>query len=134
MNEHLQDSLKNTENALLKLKEALDESADAPLGSLKIDGTIQRFEFCIELMWKMIRRALLAEKMDIPPIPKQVLQKAYAANWISDEAIWLQMLDDRNMTSHTYNQKLAKEIFDRIKTYYPVMQKAYDHLSNRYSK
>ena len=37
--------------------------------------------------------------------------------WISDESFWLRMLDDRNRTSHTYNEAVAEEIFSRLATY-----------------
>lgn len=42
----------------------------------------------------------------------------------SDESDWLNMLKDRNLTSHTYQEKLSKEIFERIqKTYFPILEK-----------
>lgn len=134
MSKMADDSFENVGNALARLHEALEESAGAADGSLAIDGTIQRFEFCIELFWKMLRRLLAEERQDVSPLPKSVMQKAYAAGWLHDEAIWLAMLDDRNKTSHTYKQKLAKEIYDRIKTYYPIMQKTFDSLKEKYKQ
>lgn len=133
MNELTEDSFENVGNALVRLKEALEQSANAVVGSLAIDGTIQRFEFCVELFWKLLRRLLSAQKQEVTPLPKPIMQKAYAVGWIHDEKLWLDMLDDRNKTSHTYNQALAKEIYERIKLYYPVMQSTFDTLFNSYS-
>lgn len=131
MKEQTKDSFTNTGNALARLREALAESG-AVEDTLKIDGTIQRFEFCIELMWKLFQRLLLSEGQDIQPLPKPIMQKAYAVGWIDDEKLWLGMLDDRNKTSHTYQQALAREIYSRIRQYYPVLQATYDKLVANY--
>ena len=132
MNIQLEDSFENLGNALSRLREAVEQTAAA--NSLEMDGTIQRFEFCIDQTWKWLRRLLLAQGQDVPPLPKAVLQKAYMVGWLEDEKMWLAMLDDRNQTSHTYNRELAKEIYQRIKIYYPVMQSIFDHLRNKYGK
>ncbi|NBX02889.1 MAG: nucleotidyltransferase [Alphaproteobacteria bacterium] len=124
-----EDSFDNVGNALRRLNEALLRSTD---DSLVIDATIQRFEFCIELMWKLFRRLILEEKQNVEPFPKPVMQKAYAAGWIDNEKLWLDMLDDRNKTSHTYKQQLAHDIYNRIKTYYPMMQTTYDRLHAKF--
>jgi nucleotidyltransferase substrate binding protein (TIGR01987 family) len=42
------------------------------------------------------------------------LKKAYVNNIISDESVWINLLEDRNSTSHIYNEKLANEIAERI--------------------
>lgn len=133
MNALVEDSFENVGNALTRLQEALEQSQGAPEGSLMIDGTIQRFEFCIEMIWKLLRRLILDAKQEVEPFPKPVMQKSYAAGWLKDEKLWLDMLDDRNKTSHTYKQKLAKEIYERIRTYYPEMQATFDMLKKRYS-
>lgn len=132
MNEKLQDAFDNAGEALLRLREALEESSQLPGNLLMRDGTIQRFEFCIELLWKLLRRLLLEEKQDVVALPKPIMHKAYAVGWLNEEKLWLDMLDDRNQTSHTYNQQLAKEIYERIKTYYPLMQSTFDRLYSQY--
>ena len=48
--------------------------------------------------------------------PKTVLKEAYGAKLIEDEDLWLNMLKDINTTTHTYNEKLAIEICDNVKT------------------
>lgn len=52
--------------------------------------------------------------------PKDVIKKAYAGKLIDNEER-LAMLYDRNISSHTYNQDLADEIYARIKTYVPLL-------------
>jgi nucleotidyltransferase substrate binding protein (TIGR01987 family) len=54
--------------------------------------------------------------------PKELLKEAYSVNLIDNEQLWAQMLLDRNMTSHTYDEKLADEIYGRIRNYVPALK------------
>lgn len=92
--------------ALDRLREALAEPEGNPLA---IDGTIQRFEFAIELSWKAMRRLLIREGITTTT-PREALQEAFRIGWLTDEAAWLQMLQDRNQTSHAYNEAVARRI------------------------
>lgn len=120
----VKQSLKNLGNALKRLEEALEEKHPNPL---YIDGTIQRFEFVMELFWKTLKRLLESEGV-IANTPKDVLKKAYAVNWIQDEAAWLQMLQDRNETSHIYDEAKAKEIYSHIKKHFSLLRTTYKAL------
>ncbi|MCX7338803.1 MAG: HI0074 family nucleotidyltransferase substrate-binding subunit [Alphaproteobacteria bacterium] len=95
------------------------------------DAAIQRFEFTIELFWKVLKKFLAYEKIDTTT-PRDVLKNAFQYNFIDDEDVWLLMLDDRNKTSHLYKQEQAKQIFKNIQSHYPVMQRTYDALKNRF--
>ena len=54
---------------------------------------------------------------------------------INEEDVWLQMLEDRNKTSHAYNQDLADEIYNHITTnYYPILESTYLKLKQQFSK
>ena len=92
-----------------------------------IDASIQRFEFTIELFWKLLKRILESRGLEVP-YPKNVLQAAYAGGLIDNEEIWLQMLIDRNQTLNTYNEVLANEIYERIKVYMPAFRKSLEGL------
>ena len=120
----IRQSMENLEKALNRLGEALDEAND---NALMIDGTIQRFEFTVELFWKTLKRSLAAEGIEANS-PKETLKQAYAAKWLNDETIWLQMLKDRNETSHVYDEDKAREIYSHIKAYYKLLQTTYQFL------
>ena len=77
------------------------------------DAALQRFEFSFELAWKAIQEALKKEDLGCQS-PKSCLRAAFAQGWIEDEDAALAMLDDRNLTSHTYNEALALAVFDRL--------------------
>ena len=95
-----------------------------------IDAAIQRFEFTIELFWKLLKNILESKGVEVQ-YPKNILQKAFQGHLINHEQIWLKMLKDKNMTSHTYDEQLADQIFSRIKSYISVLRETYDSLHNK---
>lgn len=115
-------SFEQTKLALAALQQMVEKPMQADRSN--IDACIQRFEFTIELFWKLLRR-ILESKGVLVVYPKDVLRSAYAGGLIDDELQWLQMLKDRNQTSHTYNEKLADEIYQHIKEYFPLLETTY---------
>ncbi len=115
--------------ALERLEEVLREPVEK--NAFLADAAIQRFEFTIELFWKTLKH-LLALRGQESALPLDILRQAYAAGWLDDEEQWLSMMRDRNLTSHTYNQDLAREICGRIKVYGPALRRAYDSLRARF--
>ena len=86
-----------------------------------IDATIQRFEFTFELGWKFLKD-FFKEKGVLLNYPKEVIQEAYKVELINNEDVWIRMLLDRNITSHTYDEQLADKIYERIKLYVPELK------------
>lgn len=110
-----QIKLKNYQKALDRLYEGIAEAKQSASLTMR-DGVIQRFEFTAELAWKTTREYLLTlEIMDINS-PKQVMKEAFNNNLLADEQGWLKILQDRNATSHIYDEAEAEEIFARITT------------------
>jgi nucleotidyltransferase substrate binding protein (TIGR01987 family) len=115
MSVKVEDALNKLATALQRLGDALAQEGENPLF---VDATIQRFEFVFELTWKALKRALEIEGF-ICRTPRETLKTAYQAGWIHDEILWLQMLDDRNLTAHTYDESTALQICENIKVYFP---------------
>lgn len=116
-----------------KALDRLDDILKAPLDEKDyvLDATIQRFEFCVELFWKALKHLLALEGV-VTQLPKESLQRAFAAGWLEHEEIWLDMLQDRNITSHTYKHEKALEVYRAIQKYYPEMRKVYEHLKKKF--
>ena len=93
-----------------------------------IDATIQRFEFTFELGCKFLKDYFFERGVELN-YPKEILQEAFNVNLIDNENVWIKMLKDRNMTSHTYDQKLADEIFLRIKLYVPELRNLFNKIN-----
>jgi nucleotidyltransferase substrate binding protein (TIGR01987 family) len=88
---------------------------------INIDATIQRFEFTFELCWKFLKDYFQEQGLNLN-YPKEVIKEAFASGIINNEDVWLNMLSDRNLTSHSYNQTLADQIYLRIKNYVPELK------------
>ncbi len=118
----MNNKIKLTSEQLEKALKAFEIVLNAPIDPDRfvIDAAIQRYEFAIELSWKLLKR-ILENEGTLTRSPKHVLQEAFSAKLIDDDALWIKMLDDCNMTSHTYNEDLPDEIFSHLKNYYTEM-------------
>jgi nucleotidyltransferase substrate binding protein (TIGR01987 family) len=102
----------------------LAEAVAQPESELVRDATIQRFEFTFEVVWKTLKLFLERQGHECGG-PRPTLKKAFAEGLIvtPEEAdVWLQMLEDRNLTSHAYDQALAERIYRNIaRDYAPLL-------------
>ncbi|MDX8337168.1 HI0074 family nucleotidyltransferase substrate-binding subunit [Candidatus Cetobacterium colombiensis] len=116
MNENkLKYKLEDYQKALKKLKLALEK--DAHLDELYLDGTIQRFEFVYELSWKLMKNYLEYQGVDVTS-PRETFREAFKEGLIDDASKWIDLMLNRNRTSHTYNEETAWDIYDKIKMEY----------------
>lgn len=102
------------------------------------DSVIQRFEYCTDLFWKMVKSYLEdVEKMSFGLISSRgVLREAVKGRLLSEEEgnQCMDMVESRNKTSHTYHEILAEEIAHEIPRYYDLMEEIVDRLRNMISK
>ncbi|MBU1122745.1 MAG: HI0074 family nucleotidyltransferase substrate-binding subunit [Candidatus Omnitrophota bacterium] len=110
--ERIDEFFDDFSNAVERLREALN--GDFSLTSLVVDGTIQRFEFTFELSWKLAN-AILENNNVFARWPRMVIKEAFKFGLIKEGQGWLEMLEDRNKTSHIYDEKQALGIYERIK-------------------
>lgn len=108
--------LDNFIKALDRLKEGLNEFNEN--NALERDGIIQRYEFTFELSWKALKELFEDEGLIDLNTPKIILREAFSMALIDNQNIWLNMLMDRNYTSHIYSENLAIDICRNIKTQY----------------
>jgi len=78
-------------------------------------GIIQAFEFTYEQCWKAIQKKAGEEGITIAS-PKKAFEWAFQNGWISqqDESVWLEILSDRNLTTHTYREAMALQVSGNI--------------------
>ena len=90
---------------------------EQPPSPIKPDAVIQRFEFTFELCWKAVRIYLQEQEGIEVSSPKGTLKAAFRQGLIrqEEELEFLQMLEDRNASSHVYDEAEANEIFARIR-------------------
>lgn len=108
-------SAKNYHKAFQKLEEGIAQVKD----ELDRDGVLQRFEFTYELFWKTLKLILEFEGLECKS-PRSCIKEAFKNGYLKDGEAYLDMLEDRNLTSHVYEEQTSKEIYVRIKDLYLV--------------
>lgn len=119
----INDKYHDLEKATKKLHESLER--DPSLDDIVIDATIQRFEFTYELSWKLMKAYLEYSGHININSPRSTMKIAFKDQLIQEGDLWLKMLEDRNRTSHTYDEEIALEIHQNIKQNYITL---FDHL------
>jgi len=112
--------LENFERAFLLLKEAFEKNP-SEMSDLEKEGTVQRFEYSFELAWKTLKDYLVYSGVTFDQItPRSVIKQAFAAKIIKDGQTWMDMLEQRNLMSHTYDSKTFEAVFSNISQDYIV--------------
>ncbi|MFT5571029.1 MAG: nucleotidyltransferase substrate binding protein (TIGR01987 family) [Cyclobacteriaceae bacterium] len=104
--------------ALVQLKEGVDLAETRTLSRLEEQGLIQGFEFTHELAWKTLKDFIESKGNTALYGSKDVTRKAYQLELIEDGEGWMQMIESRNLSSHTYNEETAGKIVSEILTKY----------------
>ena len=94
----------------LKALGQLEKAAGQPKDEYLRDSVIQRFEFTHELAWKMLKLRLEEENI-FARSPRETMQAALQSGLIEDGNAWSDLQKMRNLTSHTYNEDLADEVY-----------------------
>ena len=127
MDQTLKYKLQAFKKALATLKEALDANISDGNNAFIRDAAIQRFEYSFELCWKVCKVFLLERFGVNAPSPKECFRALRVHDFVSDietEKL-LQMVDDRNKTTHTYDELFAKQLVTRIQEYHILMQNVF---------
>nr|MBS0019730.1 HI0074 family nucleotidyltransferase substrate-binding subunit [Gammaproteobacteria bacterium] len=97
------------------------------------DAAIQRFEYSFEAVWKATQRYLQDMEGIDATSPKAVIRAALRSALLNETEARqaLQMADDRNLTSHTYHEAVAKLIFSRASGYATLMHVWVERLQER---
>jgi len=110
----------NLKKAYQQLKAGVEQKS---FTDLEKEGIVQRFEYTFELVWKTLKDYLESQDV-IAEFPRDIFKAAFRYNLINNGEIWMDMLEKRNLLSHTYNEKNAKIAFDSVtkKYFYAVQQ------------
>lgn len=108
----------NFKKAFAQLEAAVTLQQQRPLSNLEQQGLIQGFEYTYELAWNMIRDYFRWQGHTDILGSRDAIREAFANGLIEDGDRWMQMLQDRNRTTHTYNEETAQEIQRHIIQHY----------------
>src|ERR1035437_2882683 len=94
-------------------------------------GMIQFFEMSFELAWNTLKDYLEEEGFIDLKSPRSTIKKAFEIGFIDNGHAWLQLLEDRNLTSHTYDEETTDMVEKLIhETYYPMLKKLWNSFNN----
>ena len=103
----------NYKKALSQLERFLTKEK---LNELEEQGLIQAFKNTHELAWNVLRDYLREQGHINLHGSRDATREAFKLELIQDGDTWMDMINDRNRTSHTYNQITANEIAKNIRT------------------
>jgi nucleotidyltransferase substrate binding protein (TIGR01987 family) len=110
----------NFESAFMLLKEAFEKDI-TEMSDLEKEGVVQRFEYTFELAWKTLKDYLIYSGIVFDQItPRRVIKEAFAARIIEDGQAWIDMLEQRNLMSHTYDKETFEGVVNNISQRYFV--------------
>ena len=101
---------------LTKAKKSLEAALAAPLTDLNRDASIQRFEFTFELTWKTLKRILNYLEIEANN-PRDIFRHAAMQNLIESPEEWFVFLENRNLTTHTYDEEIAMMIYNSLHSF-----------------
>src|ERR1700744_4258343 len=107
-----QQRFSNYQKALSQLSKFVDKGKE--LNEMEEQGMIKAFEYTYELAWNTIKDFYENQGETGLQGSRDAIQLAYKRGLIKDGDTWMNMLKDRNRTSHTYNEQTAEEIVDHI--------------------
>ncbi|MBI3541469.1 MAG: nucleotidyltransferase substrate binding protein [Deltaproteobacteria bacterium] len=88
-------------------------------------GLVQFFELTFELAWKTLKDYLETQGFQ-PNTPREVLKQAYQSQCISRGDIWLEALDNRNLTVHVYDDATSLQVIQLIRSkYFDLLKELY---------
>lgn len=105
--------------ALTQLRDAVELSEQRQLSKLEQQGLIQAFEYSHELAWNTLKDFLEGRGAKTLYGSKDTTREAFRTGLIENGEVWMEMIESRNLTSHTYNEETAIEIaFEIIHSYF----------------
>jgi nucleotidyltransferase substrate binding protein (TIGR01987 family) len=111
----------NYKKALTKLGEAVQLDKERALSELERQGIIQAFEYTHELAWKVMQDFFIYQGNTQIRGSKDATRQAFSVDLIADGDNWMKMINNRNLTSHTYNEEVSEEIYKNIvEEFYPL--------------
>ncbi|MDE6716863.1 MAG: nucleotidyltransferase substrate binding protein [Muribaculaceae bacterium] len=115
----------NYRKALKRLEEAITIISNTRSDTLDLlkEGLIQRFEFTHELAWKVMKDYLEYEGYSDIRGSRDAFRRSLSIG-IIDSPLWIDSIQTRNITSHTYDEEITNLTLNTIITdYYPLMKK-----------
>ena len=126
-----QQRFQNYQKALRLLETCMpaDEKNPTPIETLAL---VQAFEMCTELAWNVMKDYMQAQGLVFQVTPKGAIREAFNRKIIPDGQTWLDAIESRNLSAHTYNQSVALELVQKIVTRFAPAFLTLEQVFSRY--
>jgi nucleotidyltransferase substrate binding protein (TIGR01987 family) len=104
----------NYKKALAVLERSVATAQERNLNEMEEQGLVQGFEFTFELSWKLLKDFLESKGLKDFHGSKDSFKLAFQEGIISDGEIWMEMIDNRNRSSQTYEESIARQIISLV--------------------
>jgi len=111
---HWLQRMNHFKKALSQMEQGVELAGDRELSDLEKQGLIQSFEFTHELVWNTLKDFFESRGATDLYGSKDTTRKAFEEGLIDRGGVWMEMIQSRNLTSHTYNEKTANQILENI--------------------
>ena len=117
--------LDNYGRALGQLQSAVDLAATRVLSELEQQGMVQAFEFTHELAWNVMKDYFFYQGASQITGSRDATRQAFSTGLVQDGEGWMEMIQSRNQSSHTYNRAIALALVERITQRYAALFAAF---------
>ncbi len=119
------EKLKLRAESATKALKTLHEITEEPYSTIIRDASIKRFEYSFDIFWKFIKDYLRVREGIECASPKSCFREAFKVGILSEEETvkTLEMTDDRNLSTHTYDEEAVEEIYHQIRDYWVLMDR-----------
>ena len=108
----------NYKKAFAQLQGAVNQYKEKGLNELEKQGLIQSFEYTFELAWNLMRDYLIYQGISEIRGSRDAIRLSFKYGLIENGENWMKMLSARNLTSHTYNEKVVQDLIKEITEIY----------------
>ena len=107
--------MKRKADSFRQALKALEQACESEIKEDRdVSGIIHEFVVTFEVCWKFLKAYLESEGHETSTA-RSVFKTAYQLGIIDNENAWLEMIENRNLSVHTYNKALASDMVDKIK-------------------
>lgn len=117
--------LANYARALAQFIRAVELARARELSEIERQGLIQAFEFTHELAWNVMKDYFAYQGNTDITGSRDAVREAFSMGLIDDGDGWMEMIRSRNLSAHTYNEEVAREIAGRITVRYSALFQAF---------
>jgi len=122
----------NFEKAFAKLREAMEREE---LNELERNGLVQRFEFTLDVSWKVLKDFLEEKGFVFKSSPKDTIRLAAENGYIDHAQVLIDGLEIKNELSHDYSgEKFEKMEAELRQEVYPALEKLYAFFKDQISE